>query len=222
MPQCITRTCEGAKKKKNSIALSSNWTWTSLFSRLTCNTRPLSFSINVYPVLPGCVCPHNPIIPDKIFHYLEYFQMPSWPVMLWVTLHSLRPQYVLFTTDCNIYLQGEILHWGRFSLLVQMVGHFVKLWPVVVSKVWLQWLLWPISLYCWDVKQSQGRVKLRNVPREWIWLIDCHRFPQWTIQPPSSLKWDVYSRMRMLLNVLSYTQYMTTAKSVALLVKFDI
>lgn len=45
-----------------------------LFSRLTCNTRPLSFTVIVYPTLPGCVCPHNPIIPDKIFHYLEYFQ----------------------------------------------------------------------------------------------------------------------------------------------------
>lgn len=62
------------KKKKISKALSSNWTWTSLFGRLTCNTRPPSFTINVYPTLPGHVCPHNPIIPDKIFHYLEYFQ----------------------------------------------------------------------------------------------------------------------------------------------------
>ena len=59
---------EGTKKK----APSSNWT--SLFCRLTCNTRPPSFTINVYPTLPGCVCPHNPIIPDKIFHYQEYFR----------------------------------------------------------------------------------------------------------------------------------------------------
>lgn len=67
-------------QKKISKALSSNWTWTSLFCRLTCNTRPSSFTINVYPTLPGCVCTHNPIIPDKIFHYQEYCGCrPDWP-----------------------------------------------------------------------------------------------------------------------------------------------
>lgn len=153
----------GSKRIFFFKAPSSNWTWTSLFVRLTCNTRPLHFSINVYPVLPGCVCPHNPIIPDKIFHYLEYF----WPVRLWVTLRSLQPQSVPFSTgDGSFYLEGEILHQGWFSLLVKTGGRFVKLWPVVVGKVWLQWLLWAISLYCPDIKQSQGRVKPRNVAGE--------------------------------------------------------
>lgn len=86
----------------------------------------------------------------------------------------------------------------RFSPLVQMAGHSLKLWPVVDSKVWLQWLLWPISLHCSDVKQSQERVKPQNVAGEWIWLIYRHSFPQWTLQPPISLKWDVYSCMRKL------------------------
>lgn len=65
--QCLTA-LQGLLReqiKKVSKALSSNWTWTSLFSRLTCNTTPPSFTINVYPVLPSCVCPHNPVILDK-------------------------------------------------------------------------------------------------------------------------------------------------------------
>lgn len=31
-------------------------------------------SLIVYPTPPGRVCPHNPIIPDQIFHPLERFQ----------------------------------------------------------------------------------------------------------------------------------------------------
>lgn len=42
--------------------------------RLTCCTRPLSFTLIVYSTLPACVCPDNPIIPDKICNHLEYFQ----------------------------------------------------------------------------------------------------------------------------------------------------
>lgn len=106
--------------------------------------------------------------------------MSSWPVKFWVMLCSLQQQSVPFPSN-NIHLQGEILHRGRFSLLVRMAGHSVKLWPVVVSRVWLQWRLWPISLYCSDVKQSHGRVKPWNVVREWIWLIWSHSFPQWTL-----------------------------------------
>lgn len=62
------------QKKKKKIRKLYSSIEVGLFSRLTCNTRPLSFTVIVYPTLPGCVCPHNPIIPDKIFHYLEYFQ----------------------------------------------------------------------------------------------------------------------------------------------------
>ena len=161
-------------KKKISNALPSNWTWTSLFSRLTCNTRPLSFTINVYPTLPGRVCPHNPIIPDKIFHYLEYFQCR--PAQSGSGSLQQQQQSALLSVGSSIHLQGEISRRGRFSPLVQMAGHSVKLWPVVVSKVWLQWRLWPISLYCSDVKHSHRRVKPQNVAREWMWLIHCHGF----------------------------------------------
>lgn len=162
------------QKKKISNALPSNWTRTSLFSRLTCNTRPLSFTINVYPTLPGRVCPHNPIIPDKIFHYLEYFQCRPAQSGSGSLQQQQQQQSALLSIGSSIHLQGEISRRGRFSPLVQMAGHSVKLWPVVVSKVWLRWRLWPISLYCSDVKQSHRRVKPQNVAREWMWLIHCY------------------------------------------------
>lgn len=111
MPQCITRTCGGSQKKKEIIKLYSSIE-VGLFSRLTCNTRSLGFTVIVYPTLPGCVCPHNPIIPDKIFHYLEYFQCCPGQSSFgpFFFFFSLRQQSVLLSIGSIIHLQGERLH----------------------------------------------------------------------------------------------------------------
>ena len=186
----------GASKQRIFKALSSNWTWASHLGRLTCNSRPLSFTINVYPTLTGCVCPHNPIIPEKystIWHVSKVVH----------TSKALGHALFIPTAICAvqhrryIQLQGEMLQWGSFSLLGQMAGHLLKLWPVVVSKVWLQWLLWPISLYCSDVRQSQQRVKSPNVAREWMRLIFCHSFHLMNISASQFfIARQVYSCMR--------------------------
>lgn len=159
MPQCITRTCEGWNKKKKKIRKLYSSIEVGLFSRLTCNTRPLSFTVIVYPTLPGCVCPHNPIIPDKIFHYLEYFQccpgQSSFGPFFFFFFFSLQQQSVLLSIGSIIHLQGERLHWGRFSLLGQMAGHSMKLWPLLSARCDCSDAYGP-SLY---IVQTLSRVK---------------------------------------------------------------
>lgn len=56
-----------------------------------------------------------------------------------------------------------------------------------------------ISLYCWDIRNSQGRVKSRNVAREWVWLIHAIAFPKWTLQSCTLSKWDVLCSTRAVL-----------------------
>lgn len=156
-------------------ALLSDWGWSSLFSRLTCNSKPQRFTMIVYPTLPSRVYPHNLIIPDKIFYYVENFQC--------------RPDQSSFGPFFFFPLQQQsvqVSFWQQKSLckakycigLVFPIGpngrSFSEIIAIVVSEVWLQWRLWPSSLYSSDIKRSQGKVEQQNVAVEGLWLIYCN------------------------------------------------
>lgn len=109
------------------------------------------------------------------------------------------------TSICKVKYCIEVSfpYWSKWPVILWSYG------PLLSVRCDCSDSYGPIALYCSDIKQSQGRVKPRNVAREWIWLIYRHSFPQWTLQPPSSLKWDVYSCVKW--EVFSYVLYVITA-----------
>ena len=186
IPQCITRTFERAKKI-NCQALSSNWTWILLFSRLTCNTGPRSFQFTLILSCQGCVCPHNPIIPDKIFHYLEYsfgFAVPAghalfpaaaaaaiWAVQLWqqylFVLWNITPRWV-FPIGPNGWSFSEVMacccQWGVIAVTVMSPSLDIA---ETLSRV----------------TEGSSHEMLPGNGYDWLTLISLHHeYPRWCVQ----------------------------------------
>lgn len=122
MPQCVTRPSEEANKDLESSILQLNLT-------------PLQVLKWVFILSCQAVCPHNPIILDKIFHYPEYFA--------WVPIQTRCGSRCLRTaasadvrSDSKIHFQGYILHQSQvLPLWSKWLPIWRKLWAVVVSKV---------------------------------------------------------------------------------------